>query len=171
MPLGRLLVLALALGASCAIAGGDRALAAEKAPAPAAAKAAPASLITEAEMAEVEQFIDKHGRKAVLDPDTSKDMGLTKGDAPVTADQVALVDKDDPRGHHYLYRLADKTGYLVEREKSDLRALYFVSRDLRVFKGVTVEPGRRKPLTVPAARQQLRDELVIWVGVARREKS
>jgi hypothetical protein len=176
MPTGRLpsiLVIAIAL---CTVAAGAAVAAVRALPPPAAAFArvadqpSPAPLVSTEQLADIDKFIDKHARKAVLDPDTSQDLKLSKDNAPVTADQVSLVDKDDPKGRHLLYRLSDGSGYLVERQKSDLRALYRLDKDLKTFSGVTVQPGKRKPLTATEARQALRQELVIWAAVARREK-
>jgi hypothetical protein len=178
MPTGRLpsiLVIAIIL---CTVAAGAAVAAVRALPPPAAATAfarvadqpSPSPLVSTEQLADIDKFIDKHARKAVLDPDTSQDLKLSKDNAPVTADQVSLVDKDDPKGRHLLYRLSDGSGYLVVRQKSELRALYRLDKDLKKFSGVTVEPGRRKPLTTSEARRALHQELVIWAAVARREK-
>jgi hypothetical protein len=176
MPTGRLpSILAIAI-ALCTAAGVAAVAAVPALPPPAAvtafARAAdqPSPLVSTEQLADIDKFIDKHARKAVLDPDTSQDLKLSKDNAPVTADQVSLVDKDDPKGRHLLYRLSDGSGYLVVRQKSELRALYRLDKDLKKFSGVTVEPGRRKPLTTSEARRALHQELVIWAAVARREK-
>jgi hypothetical protein len=66
-------------------------------------------------------------------------------------------------------RLSDSGGYLIEREKSDLRALYYLRKDLELVKGVTLQPGRHK-LTKAEARQQLRGEMATWASVAGPEK-
>jgi hypothetical protein len=171
MPTGRLpSIIALAIGAVLTMAAGGGVPEAGNAPAGKApvAKAAP-PLITEAQRADIEKFIDKHGRKAVIDPDTAKGLGIAKDDSPVTADQVSLLDKADPKGRHRLYRLSDNGGYLVEREKSDLRALYYLRKDLKVVKGLTLQPGKHR-LTIAEAQRQLRGEMATWAAVAGQGK-
>ena len=173
-------ILAVALVAFCAVLACGEAPAAERAaPHPTAGALeriadkrppAPAPLITGQQLADINKFIDKHGRKAVIDPDLSQDLKLSKDSAPVTADQVSLLDKNDPKGRHLLYRLSDSPGYLLVRQKSDLRALYHLGNDLKLIEGVRLQPGKRQKLTVAQTRQEMHNELATWAAVARQDK-
>jgi hypothetical protein len=180
MPTGRLSFL-FAAALLCAAAGSDHARAGRPALPPAFAAGGlervadqkrPAPPIDAAQRAAIEKFIDKHGRKVIIDPDASQGLKLSKGGAPVTVDQVSLVDKKDPYGRHILDRLADGSGFLVQRQTRTARALFELGRNLELVDAYVVKIGKpgHEDLAPAAATQAVSNELRLWAAVAAQQK-
>jgi hypothetical protein len=153
------------LGGAPAVADGPASivLAADSRP----AEAAP---LNPGQLAKIQKLIDEKHRRAVIDRDAAKLLGLGRDGKPVVAQQVALIDKNKST-RHLFDRLEDGSGYLVGRRSADGMTVYRVGNDLTWIASVAWrKDGNKVALKSSDAEKTLRQELTLWAEFADRQK-
>ena len=129
-----------------------------------------AAPLTPAQHAKIQKFITEKHRRAVIDADAAKLLGLGQNGKPVVAQQVAQIDKNKST-RHLFDRLEDGSGYLVGRRSADGMTVYRVGNDLTWIASVAWrKDGNKVALKSSDADKTLREELTVWAEFADRQK-
>jgi len=161
-----LAVLASALAASAAAERGLAPRPEDRAVEWVAEPGAPAAPLSQQQLAKLQKFIDAKHRKAVIDPEMARLLGLGKDGKPVVALQVSLVEKDQ-KTRHLFDRLEDGSGFLVGKRTGDGLAVYYLKSDLTSFSSVMWRAdGNKVALATTDTAAALRGELALWARFA-----